>query len=270
MAEGDRISDAFEAAFLAVPLAVQIKHCEHYEIVDLFSRVLPAHQPILEAGCGSGRWVGWFVNQGWRATGVDWSEALCAAARDAIPGGEFVVADIADIPLDDKSFGSVVALGSIEHTQEGPAAILSELHRLMADGGVAIVTVPYLSLVRRLRRTLRRLLGKRGERRVAAPVRNSGAWEADYHFVDGEWSFFQYVFNKRQMRQFVRASGLAVVQEFVDFKDEGVLHNFGRVVGSYDYAAGRVSLNPIGRLLRCLLPMALVGHMLCYHLSKPA
>ncbi len=270
MAETDHIADAFEEAFFAVPLQTQIEHCEHYELTDLFSRVLPDHQPILEAGCGSGRWVGWFVDQGWRATGVDWSESLCAAARDAIPGAEFVVADIADIPLEAKSFGSVVALGSIEHTEEGPAAILSEFHRLMADGGITIVTVPYLGPVRWLRRVLRRLLGKREERRISPPAPYTGKWEADYQFVDGKWSFFQYVFDKRQMRRFVGESGFAVIQEFADFKDEGVLHNFGGIVGSYDYAAGRVRLNPIGRLLRRLLPVSFVGHMLCYELSKPA
>lgn len=270
MGDTHDISDAFEEAFFAVSLETQIKHCDHYELADLFLRVLPDHQPILEAGSGSGRWVGWFVNQGWRATGVDWSESLCAAAREVIPGGAFLAADIASIPLAANTFGSVVALGSIEHTEEGPAAILSELRRVLAADGVAIVTVPYLGPVRRVRRALRRMLGKQEERSVSAPTPYAGTWEADYQFVNGDWSFFQYVFSKQQMRQFVGESGFAVVREFADFKDEGVLHNFGRVVGTYDYEAGRVRLNFVGRLLRSLLPASLVGHMLCYQLSKPA
>jgi len=116
MDEKNLIANAFEESFTAVPLQRQIENCDHYELAPYFKKELAGHQPILEAGCGSGRWVGWFIRQGWQATGVDWSETLCAEARQQIPGGEFVASDIAAMPFDAEKFGGIVALGSIEHS----------------------------------------------------------------------------------------------------------------------------------------------------------
>jgi SAM-dependent methyltransferase len=79
------VGGSFEQEFLSASLERQISHCEHYELAAYFRRILPSHQPILEAGCGSGRWVGWFTRQGWTAAGLDWSEARAAAERLAPP-----------------------------------------------------------------------------------------------------------------------------------------------------------------------------------------
>jgi len=66
------------------------------------------------------------------------------------------------------------------------------------------------------------------------------------------------------MRGFLLEAGFSVVREFVDFRDEGVLHNFGRISGRYDSQEGCVRFSLPGRLLRALLPLDWVGHMLCY------
>lgn len=46
---------AFETGFMQRSLEQQIAHCDHYELADYFRKWLPDYQPILEAGCGSGR-----------------------------------------------------------------------------------------------------------------------------------------------------------------------------------------------------------------------
>ncbi len=264
----NNISTAFEDAFLSVPLDQQINNCNHYELADYFIQQLSSHQPILEAGSGSGRWVGWFIEQGMDATGVDWSEELCKVAEQLIPNGTFVASDIADMPFPDKSFSSIVALGSIEHTKTGPSKILWEFNRLLTDDGIVIITVPYLSPIRRFRRFIRSCAGRRDEIKVKAPIPYSGKWAADYHYEDESLSFFQYVFSKKQMRKFLLDAGFIIEDEFVDFKDEGILHNFGHTVGSYDHYTGNVSFSQIGKLLRKLLPVWLSGHMLCYKVKK--
>jgi hypothetical protein len=65
------ISDGFETTFLKIPLDEQLKHCDSDELVPLFKRYLPCNQPILEAGSGSGRWVAWFMKNGWHSVGLD-------------------------------------------------------------------------------------------------------------------------------------------------------------------------------------------------------
>jgi len=245
---------------------------------------LPDHQPILEAGCGSGRWVGWFIRKGWQATGLDWSEACCERARSAIPEARFMSGDMRDMPFADNEFGSIVSLGAVEHSAEGPLRSLQEYRRVLRPGGIAIITVPYLSIMRRCNRfvtapknalvrnsTLRRLLGKTVGRRKLGEARKEimSGYAADYFLTDNGVDFYQYQFSKSQMRPFLHEAGFEVMEEFVDFGDEGILHNFGRLSGFYDHDGSKVSFTLIGKMLR-LLPVNLMGHMLCYLVRKPS
>jgi SAM-dependent methyltransferase len=136
---------AVEEQFMAHGLEKQVSHCDHYERANYFTKFLPEHQPILEAGCGSGRWVAWFVKNGWSAAGLDWSETLCDRARRAIPGARFEVGDMRDMPFDDGEFGAIVSLGAVDHTPEGPMGSLKEYYRVLRQGGIAIISVPYLA-----------------------------------------------------------------------------------------------------------------------------
>lgn len=199
-AEAQRISDDFEASFLAVRLEEQIRHCDHYELAALFRQTIPSHQPMLEAGCGSGRWVAWAVRHGLDAIGADWSEALCEKARQAISGGVFHAADMRDMPLE--------------------------------DGSIALITVPYLRPARKVVRSikaplrgLRELL--RGNRQAAcsrARVRASArTWAIDF-LVDGqEWNFFQFLFTPKEITQIILENGFLVQEAYADCMDKGLL-----------------------------------------------
>jgi len=274
---------AFENEFMSRSLEQQIAHCDHYELAKYFRERLPEHQPILEAGCGSGRWVAWFVKNGWQAAGLDWSEACCVRARQEIPGARFEVGDMRDMPFGDSEFGAIVSLGAVEHCPEGPMLSLREYYRVLRPGGIAIVTVPYLGLARRCERVLnalkntlsrnpllRRLLGKQLAIRTFSEAQRETlrGYAADFMFAERGWDFYQYNFSKMQMRAFLQEAGFAIVDEFVEFGDEGILHNFGRVAGAYDYERGVVSLSTIGKALRGLLPVDLIGHMLYYLVRK--
>lgn len=277
--EAKRISDDFEASFLSVPLSQQIANCDHYELAALFRRIIPGHQPMLEAGCGSGRWVAWAVNNGWKSIGIDWSEALCEQARKTIPGGIFYAADMRSMPVDSKSIGCILSLGAIEHASEGPDASLKEYLRVLRSGGVAIITVPYLSparkIIRAIKSPLRRVLEwKRGDRESAVSrntVRSSTnpEWAVDYLRDGNQWSFFQYLFTRKQITDIIRQHGFSIEEAYPDFIDEGVLHTFGSMMGRYDHVAGKVRLNGLGRLTRSLLPASLTGHMFCVIAKAP-
>jgi len=277
--EAKRISDDFEASFLSVPLAQQIANCDHYELAELFRLIIPHHQPMLEAGCGSGRWVAWAVNNGWKSIGVDWSEALCEQARKAIPRGIFYAADMRAMPVEDKSIGCILSLGAIEHASEGPDASLKEYLRVLRSGGLAIITVPYLSparkIIRAIKTPLRRMLEwKRGDRESAASRSKVNAttnpeWAVDYLRDGNQWNFFQYLFTRKQITDIIRQHGFTIEQAYPDFIDEGVLHTFGSITGQYDHVAGKVRLNGLGRLIKSVLPASLTGHMFCVVAKAP-
>lgn len=280
------ISDAFEQGFLQTSLEKQIRNCDHYELAPLFRKLLGSSQPILEAGCGSGRWVAWFMQQGWQASGIDWSEALCARARQAVPGGTFVSGDMRKMPFEDSSFGSIVSLGAVEHDAAGPAVALKEYLRVLRPGGIAIVTVPHLGPVRKLtcwvkgvlrplhaavrqRFRLQRIVQDSRGRRVAQAGTHPG-WAVDLmRDSEGGWTFFQYNFARSQLRGFLESAGFEVAEEFVDFKDEGILHNFGRLAGTYDFKNSHVRFSLFGRAVKALIPANLVGHMICCVARKP-
>lgn len=274
------VKHVFENSFLERSLELQISHCDHYELLPCFKKWLPNNQPILEAGCGSGRWVIWFVRQGWKAVGLDWSHNLISRARSQYPNAQFEVGDMRSMPFGDNQFGSIVSLGAIEHTVEGPRQSLREYFRVLRPGGVATITVPFLSAARKLStittrltdrmkniNAIRRAYGKAAVdnrsfdviRRLALP-----GYSADYCIDDGSWAFYQYHFSRRQMRDFLRTSGFAIEEEFVDFGDEGVLHNFGSLAGRYDYEEACVTFTMIGKWIRKAIPLSQVGHMLCY------
>lgn len=84
----------------------------------LLRRVLesaPAHE-VLDLGCGTGEHARFLHGHGFRVLGVDASESMLAAAREAAPpadGLEFLAGKIQEIGrLTDRLFGAAICLGN--------------------------------------------------------------------------------------------------------------------------------------------------------------
>ncbi|MGE4220622.1 MAG: class I SAM-dependent methyltransferase [Alphaproteobacteria bacterium] len=279
----NQVSKSFETGFLSETLAAQVDACDRYELASLFLHCFAERQPVLEAGCGSGRWCAWLQRRGIRCDGVDWSQELCDRAAQEIPGARFFACDMSAVPVPDGAYGGIVALGSIEHTLEGPSAALREFRRLLRPGGVAVITMPYGSPLRRLAAPaarlmlafrasplLRRLFGKRvgGVSLAVARRMPRRAWGPQFGYGEDGWFFYEYRFNKTQARAFLGEAGLAIREEFVGFGDEGILHHFGRLAGRWNRERAAVDFTPLGRWLRAVLPVGLAGHMLCYVVER--
>lgn len=276
------VSDSFESEFLETPLEKQVALCSGYELVPWFRQYLTDRQPILEAGCGSGKWVAWFLKQGWTGTGLDWSEALCATAREHIPGARFESGDMRAMPFKDGEFGSLIALGSIEHVPDGPDGALRDFYRVLRPGGVAIITVPYNGPLRKLGWGLRKpafgllaspwfrkMIGRPGaagrslrEAKAQATMISEG--RAVYRCDEQGWHFYEYQFNKAEMRMFLERNGFEIIEENVGFADQGIFQSFGRLAARFNTETGRVHLTLFGWLLCRMVPGTASGHMLCY------
>jgi SAM-dependent methyltransferase len=281
------VADSFEQSFLAAAISEQISACNSYELAPLFLELFARSQPVLEAGCGSGRWCGWLQTQGIAADGVDWSRALCDRAAAEMPACRFYARDMSDSGLPDGSYGGLMALGSIEHAIDGPQKALAEFYRLLRPTGVAVITVPYGTSLRRMCRflsrpfeaakgigVLRRLMGKAPLSAGAASLRMArrgtvAAWHPHFSMSQDGWSFYEYEFNRRQLDASLAAAGFKVLRRFAAFADEGVLHTFGRLAGTWNGKESRVELTAIGKLLRKALPPSHIGHMLCFVVEKP-
>jgi SAM-dependent methyltransferase len=266
----------FAETFLARTLREQVQDVPRYYLFERIAQIAAEHQPMLEAGCGAGQWVAWASERGYDAIGVDWSAELISRAAAEYPRARFVVGDLRELPLEDDSVGSIIALGSVEHTIEGPEASLAEFARVLRPGGPALVTVPFLGPVRSavwrlvdpLRHSprLRRALGRSGGLKpLRIAVRED--WRAAFLATDDGWSFYEYQFNRATMRRLLTNAGLALEEEFLFAPEEGLVQTFHRLAGRYG-EHGAV-LGPGGRLLRRVLPAGTYEHMLGYLARKP-
>jgi len=269
----------FEKGFINISLAQQVLHCEHHELINTFRKLLPDHQPILEAGCGSGCWVIWFANNGWQTIGLDWSSTLINRARFEYPKLRFEIGDLRIMPFQDEEFGSIVSLGAIEHSSEGPIRAIKEFHRILKPGGIAIITVPYLGPIRRItrglfnepirilkrNRYLRSLFNKyTGERTIEEVNRRLiPQYAVDYTITKDGWDFFQYYFTEKQIHSLLEEANFTILEGFPEFLDDGILHTFGSITGKFDFQQGKVSFSWFGKILRKIIPVEIIGHMYC-------
>jgi SAM-dependent methyltransferase len=109
---------------------------------SFFELVPPPGRATLEIGCGEGRVTRDLAARGHRVTAVDASPTLLAAAEEALPEAEYVLADAADLPFDDDSFDLVVAYNSLIDIQDLPGAV-REAARVLAPGGRFCVCVTH-------------------------------------------------------------------------------------------------------------------------------
>lgn len=100
---------------------------------------LAANARILDAGCGSGRFMVELAKLG-TVTGVELSDTSVQLARQRAVG-EVVAGSVLEMPFADDSFDLAVSLDVIEHLSDDLAA-LREFRRTVAPGGALLVTVP--------------------------------------------------------------------------------------------------------------------------------
>ena len=157
-------------------------------LTRLIETHLPSRGLVLEAGCGLGQYVLLLRERGHRVVGADWSlEALRAGARAGAP---LAVMDLRALAARDGAVACYLSLGVVEHDPAGPAAIVAEAARVLAPGGVLLLSVPYWNGVRRL---FAPWVAREGRR-----MRARGG------------QFYQFAFTRAEMRAFLEAAGFRV------------------------------------------------------------
>lgn len=83
--------------------------------LERFAARVPAGGTILDIGCGMGEPIArWFIERGFRVTGVDSAPALIAICRERFPTQEWIVADMRALELG-RGFDGVLAWHSLFH-----------------------------------------------------------------------------------------------------------------------------------------------------------
>jgi SAM-dependent methyltransferase len=224
----------------------QTELCRYETTLDVIVNALPREGPIVETGCGLARWVIHLRRAGFPVAGLDLSHAALARARQAAGDVPLMVGDALRLPFPDDSLTAVLSFGVIEHFPEGPQAALRELWRVLRPGGVAFISVPYNSYLRRtLLNHLRRVRDWQKRRARLA------------------LQFAEYRFSAAELRGFLEETGFAVTSMHPDefrlplgkglWVDSSTL--FGYRTNAWEIAPGHRhwEMSRWGRLLRQVL-----------------
>ena len=102
---------------------------------------LPENGSVLDAGCGSGQTIAWFINSRptWIATGIDIAPEPLVVARDSRLAVQR--ASALDLPFASSAFDLVIALDLLQHLPlaGGDAKALSEFRRVLSPRGTLLI-----------------------------------------------------------------------------------------------------------------------------------
>ena len=94
----------------------------------------------LDLCCGQGNVSEALISRGCHVTGIDFSPAMLAFARDRNPDGTFVEADAQNLPFSEAEFDIVVSNLGVCHVPDQPR-VLAEVRRVLRPGGRFAMTV---------------------------------------------------------------------------------------------------------------------------------
>ena len=131
-------------------------HRTFYEKTGLSEKELTG-KLVLEAGCGSGRFLEIAAKNASRVIGVDISRAVDASRENLshLPNVEIVQADIFSLPFTD-TFDIVYSIGVLHHTPNTKGAFEAIARHVKPGGRVSVWVYPYIPIHSELSNLIRR------------------------------------------------------------------------------------------------------------------
>ena len=97
---------------------------------------------VLDVGCGDGYGTYKLSRAGYKAVGVDLSEVMIQKGKERGEGSNlsFIKGDLSALPFENEQFESIMAINSLEWTEE-PLRALNEIKRVLKKDGYACIAI---------------------------------------------------------------------------------------------------------------------------------
>src|SRR5207237_264834 len=95
---------------------------------------------LCDAGCGTGFLMREMTTHGYQCVGVDLAWVMLVFSRESAPESPVVYGDVRAVPFTSSAFDALVSVEVLRYLPD-PDRALAEYRRLLAPGGVCVVTV---------------------------------------------------------------------------------------------------------------------------------
>jgi SAM-dependent methyltransferase len=163
----------WDASWSVETISSQIETLWRDDVRPYLLKYMARSGPILEAGCGPGRYVLYLSALGFNVIGLDFSAralAMCkqyALSREPSDIAGLLQGDVSALPIADGSCAGYISLGVVEHSPD-PRRVMGEAYRVLRPGGFAVITTPnpycWSRGLRKAHLALRRMANRRAPR----------------------------------------------------------------------------------------------------------
>jgi len=116
-----------------IPADLPMENKSVYPLKYAEITVMDKSGKILEAGCGAGRILRYYHDNGYNILGFDFIDVAIDKLKDADPGLQ--VGDITDLRFEDQSFDPILAFGLYHNLEQGLDQAVAETYRILKQGG---------------------------------------------------------------------------------------------------------------------------------------